>query len=98
MIEVWVIYHTPEYPFIVRRYYGYGRTRVFTKGVSFAPTIDAARDHLPAGRELARFRSHEPSVVEVWIPRGCVGLARARQKFQRELRRADSHSRTASST
>ncbi len=67
MIEGWTIFHIPEYLYVVRRRYGYGRTHLYVRGSMIARTLEEARDLLPRGRDLQRFTSQAQDVVEVWF-------------------------------
>lgn len=81
MVEGWIIYRTPRYPFTVRKFYGFGRTRVFVRGATAADTLDEARSYIPAGRGLVRVKSKEVDVEEVWVsPVAITTILRQRAK------------------
>lgn len=80
MVEGWIIFRTPNYPFTVRKFYGHGPSRVFVQGdaTRYAATIEAARAVIPRGLGLRRARSKEQDVEEVWLSQSSLDTIRRR--------------------
>lgn len=84
MIEGWIIFRIATHAFGLRKFYGWGRTRVLSTAIVLTQTLEQARAFLPRSRGLQRVRNAEYNIVELWLPYATVAYAQWRKATRRE--------------